>query len=516
MLHLSKLLRTAAPGVARPRAYSLLAWLGPTLLGALTLFALARSAHWPLVLDSPLMHFIAAGLLAGEVPYRDLADMNMPGTYLLHMLILSTLGGSDAAWRVFDILCSLLTAASIYSFCRPFSRPIAACTGLLFILYHLMFGPQYSGQRDYVIAPLLVFALALHARVLEGSLPSRALLLTGMLVGLAGTIKPYTCILLALLIVVQLLARRQRPAVAAVDASLLAAGAALPIIAVSCWLAAIGGLGPLISFNLQRLLPLYSQMKRLSPLELAAIAVFKIPQLAFLLPLPLALRTPFIGRPRYWLAWVGALYGLAHFMIQNKGWGNHLYPLNTFLLILAGISIAAALQAGGARRVLGALCLVALAGTIGAFALQSVLRPRTLATEAPLVAPLMADLQGLQLVPGETVQVMDSVEGGIHALFKLGLRQPTRFVYDFFFFYAPELPLTQQLREELIQRLGQQRPAAIVVLSSPDHPSHEAERLRGFPALVELLGRDYAVAADRYNPATHRGYVLYVLRDRGL
>ena len=42
--------------------------------------------------------------------------------------------------------------------------------------------------------------------------------------------------------------------------------------------------------------------------------------------------------------------------------------------------------------------------------------------------------------PGDTVQVLDTTAGGIHALLRLGVRQPTRFIYDFHFFHDVERP----------------------------------------------------------------------------
>src|SRR2546429_5044369 len=35
--------------------------------------------------------------------FRSLFDMNAPGPYLIHLLLLRTLGGGDLAWRIFDL-----------------------------------------------------------------------------------------------------------------------------------------------------------------------------------------------------------------------------------------------------------------------------------------------------------------------------------------------------------------------------------------------------------------------------
>ena len=46
---------------------------------------------WPLVHDAPIMHYVAWRIAEGAVPYRDLFDMNFPGVYLLHLLVVTTL-----------------------------------------------------------------------------------------------------------------------------------------------------------------------------------------------------------------------------------------------------------------------------------------------------------------------------------------------------------------------------------------------------------------------------------------
>ena len=70
-------------------------------LAALRLAWLSRG--WPLVHDAPLMHYIAWRILEGAAPYRDLFDMNFPGVYAAHLLLLLTLGPGDLAFRAFDL-----------------------------------------------------------------------------------------------------------------------------------------------------------------------------------------------------------------------------------------------------------------------------------------------------------------------------------------------------------------------------------------------------------------------------
>jgi hypothetical protein len=91
--------------------------------------------------------------------------------------------------------------------------------------------------------------------------------------------------------------------------------------------------------------------------------------------------------------------------------------------------------------------------------------------------------------------VLDVTEGGIHALLRLQLRQPTRFLYDFHFFHNETAPRIQALRAELVRGLERGRPAAVVVLRD-SWRERGYDRLARFPELGALLARDYALAVQ--------------------
>jgi hypothetical protein len=68
-----------------------------------------------------------------------------------------------------------------------------------------------------------------------------------------------------------------------------------------------------------------------------------------------------------------------------------------------------------------------------------------------MATTLLADLRGYPLTSDDTVQVRDSVEGGIDALYLLHIRQPTRFIYDFF--SQAKAPVIAEVRAEFISGL---------------------------------------------------------------
>ena len=72
------------------------------LLGCL-LITLIKSRSWPLISDAALMRYANFLLHHGMAPYRQLVDINLPGSYLLDSIVTTTFGPSAAGWRAFDL-----------------------------------------------------------------------------------------------------------------------------------------------------------------------------------------------------------------------------------------------------------------------------------------------------------------------------------------------------------------------------------------------------------------------------
>jgi hypothetical protein len=297
-------------------------------------------------------------------------------------------------------------------------------------------------------------------------------------------------------------------------AGLVIAGGLVVPAAVFAWLAWRGGFGAFVDMQAGYVLPLYSRVGRDALWSAVQGHAFGLP-LAVLLPglVVLALLTPPPLRPAYkGLALAGALYGLAHFIAQGKGWEYQLYPLVLFCCALVPAAALRwrpadwprVLDLFGLRRPLALATWALLVGVLGVKAVGALDAP-WIADKARRVAAITRDLAPLAGT-GATVQVMDTTAGGIHALFRLGLRQPTRFIYDFHFFHNVDDPRIEALRAEFLRGLVNGRPAAVVVLEEgwPD-PSYR--RLDGFPALRRLLIESYTVAAE--GP----GYRIYAQRS---
>jgi len=473
--------------------------------GALAALLTWRSLAWPLIHDVALMHYAAWRIGEGAVPYRDLFDMNQPGTYLIHLAVLRTLGGGDLAWRVVDLVWLALTAGAIAAFAAPWGALASAAGAVLFATYHLAGGAWQAGQRDFLVCLFLLLGALGVVRWLEGG-RLVTLVWSGAALGAGLTVKPHVALLVAALGAVIAIAGVRGcgvPTAAGATAVFVASAAAAPV-AVLAWLAACGGLGAWYEIVSGYLLPLYSRLGRTAPWSIYRWHAW--------IPIAVGVTVSLLSvvvrrhvRGRHLIAALGVGYGIVHYVAQGKGWEYHLYPLAAFAAVLVAAELPAAL-ATRRRLVAGALAaaLVASLVLLGAKGLEASPAEFWWARHATVRA-VEADLRS-RLRPGDTVQVLDTTEGGIHALFRLGVREPTRFLYDFHFFHDERSAVVQTLRAELIGDLDA-RPPRMIVLFERGWPAGGYDRVERFPALAERL-------RQRYHPAVAgAGYRIYVKRD---
>jgi hypothetical protein len=489
---------TLEPGrssICRPIALVLLAaWAAVAV--ALTV----RSLAWPLIHDAPIMHYIAWRISEGAVPYRDLFDMNFAGTYLVHLAARRAFGTSDAGWRAFDLAWLWGTSLALAAFARPWGWAAAAGSGLFFAVYHLAGGAWQAGQRDFLLVIFLVLGALGVARWTSGAGRTN-LACGGLALGAGIAIKPHAVLLAgALAGVVFVIGRRAELAVGTPLAIFTAALAIVPV-AVVTWIAAAGGLPAWRDIVLDYLVPYYSRLGRDRSWAFYRWHVWiPIATAVVLALLHAALARRYSAR--HAIATLGAVYGVAHYVGQGKGWEYHLYPLAAFAGLIAFSELRPALAD---RRIIGlplaaslavTLVLLAQTGTEASYAAW-------IREKHDVVETLTEDLG--PLAPGDLVQVLDTTDGGVHAVLRLGARMSTRFLYDFHFFHDRETAEIRALRLEFMRDLAQ-HPPRFVVLFRRGWPQGGPERIALFPELDRHLAEGYRIVRER--PA----YVVYEKR----
>ena len=478
------------------------------LIGASATAWLAwRSLSWPLVHDAPLMHYVAWRISEGAVPYRDVFDMNFPGVYVLHLLVVTVLGTGDLAWRLFDLGWLVLTAGLVGALVWPWGRGAAVGAGVMFALYHLAGGAWQAGQRDFLLCAFLLGGALGVARWLEWPPGARArgwLVSGGLALGAATTVKPHALVLAAALAVLVVVAAwRDGGGVAAPLGALVAGAAAVPA-AMLAWLAAAGALPAWRAIVLDYLVPLYARLGRGAGWNVYRPDVWIALGAGAVVSAASALAAGRFGA-RHAVAALGVLYGVAHFVGQGKGWEYHLYPLAAFVAVLLFAEVRPALARLRWPAAVPLLLCVVVAGSLLTSKATRTSGAGWERDKAEQARRLAAEISAL-LAPGDTVQVLDTTGGGVHALLRLGVKEPTRFLYDFHFFHDTDHPTIRALRAELMRDL-EARPPRLVVLFERGWPAGGYERLDAFVPL-----REWLAGYDLVRPGP--GYRIYAQRHR--
>lgn len=480
---------------------SLVGWTLAMGLAGVVVFVGWLSLPWPLIHDAPIMHYIAWRIGEGAVPYRDVFDMNLPGVYLIHLGVLRIFGAGDVGWRAFDLAWLGLTSVAIAWLAAGWGRLAAAGGALFFAAYHLGGGAWQAGQRDFLLCPFVLAAALGVVRWGERG-PRSALLLAGVALGAGMMIKPHAVLLAMALTGLVLVAPRSRGS-RWPSAAIFAGGLAVVPLMIVAWLAMIGALEPWREIVFGYLVPFYARLGRSASWTVyrwtlwPAIAVALTGSIGHAL---VARRLTF----RHAVILAGVGYGLLHYVGQGKGWEYHLYPLAAFVGVLLFSEVAAVLRArplvAGVPLVASLAILVVLLGRTGVVNAEA----HWIWDKERLVRALTYDLSE-RLRRGDRVQVLDTTDGGVHALLRLGLVEPTRFLYDFHFFHDVGEPAIRALRAEFASGLDR-RPPRFIVLFRRGWPSGREERIADFPELARRLAEGY-VAIPRPD------YVLYAKRD---
>ncbi len=448
---------------------------------------------WPLILDAQVIHYADFLMAHGWAPYRQIDDMNMPVAYLADWFAMHVFGPGDLAWRMYDFfLMGTLTGAAI-AIARRVDWLAGLFAGVLFALVHTADGPMNTGQRDEVMAVLLVVS---YAFLFEGVRARRPVWLAGfgaawgLAAGIKPTVAPFFFVVLALAWVV--LRRRGVPGAAYVGCA--CAGGVAAAAVFFGFLLRYGVVHEFLGMN-RTLMPYYASLQHKGFL----------PLLRESLPRPVRWLVPFGAlalwasrREGDWERWalaIGVLLGAFSYFVQGKGFTHHRYAAVAFLLLWIGLELAAATRRVGWLRWVGAAgfavgLLVVLprltvqvraAGDDAAFA-------RTL--ERDLLQLGVARLQG-------RVQCLDLVDGCLAALYRLGIVQSTGLTGDMLLF-SPDHTAPAVLADR--QRFWaevQAHPPDVFVLSNEKFVDAGFDKLEQWPEFTGFLNAGYSETIER-------------------
>jgi hypothetical protein len=292
--------------------------------------------------------------------------------------------------------------------------------------------------------------------------------------------------------------RPSAPRLASAPVGIFAAALVVPSLAVVAWLAALGALPAWYDIVVCYLVPLYSRLGRPDRWTFYRWHVW----LPIAVGVALSLGAALVGRrfsTRHAVVTVGLGYGVAHFFGQGKGWEYHLYPLAAFAAVATFAEAQRQFEASRLAALPLLACIVA-AGTMLGLKGVDAADAAWIAAKERRVSAVVADLDG-RIAPEDFVQVLDTTEGGIHALLRLHAVQPTRFIYDFHFYHDVHTRAIQRLRDEFLTSFDA-HPPKFVVLFEWSWRGGGYERVDDFPGLRLRLS---AYRVDRRRD----GYIVY-------
>lgn len=481
---------------------------------------IVRTSHWPLVGDASLMHYVVFLMHRGMAPYRDIVDINMPGSYFVAWLAMHVFGTGAVALRIFDFCLIAAAGAAMIAIARPYGWFGGFFAASLLLILHIRDGVDQSGQRDLTAAVLLLIACAFFFHAMRGG-RAWTMVLCGLCLGVAATIKP-TVALFAIVVLVMLVVeckRDRRPAAAQIGYGLL--GFLLPWVAMFFFLLRERAVHAFWS-TLTGLVPYHASIERLPARYFVGHSISST-------LLPLAGLCVIAGwASKNWrnreltMLWLGFAVGIFSLAAQGKGYPYHRYPAEAFLLLLAGINFCAALKNPGILRVVGIVGL-----GLGAFALAPISTAKAMHYEAgspEFIEVLQTDLTRLggKKLSGE-VQCMDTTAGCINTLYDMRLVQDTGFLYDCYLFIPQPSPVQQKLRQRFWAAIESKPPEVFVVTDQlcVSRPSNYA-KLDQWPQFRGYLDSDYYLYAQRRPNRPVRwwshagrpfGYRIYLRKD---
>ncbi|MBI3152442.1 MAG: hypothetical protein HYZ21_09930 [Chloroflexi bacterium] len=488
------------------------------LLAAFLLTQAAFSLQWPIAHDeAPLFYEAFLMQSEGRIPYRDIFDFQMPGSYIVYYL-LGILGGFGAfRIRILDLFILAALIFITFQFMQRFGKMSALAAGILFGLKYLQGGPSLSLQREYILLVFIALSLLIGMR---DSLTPKHRLSLGILFGLSAVIKPHAALGLLPFLLFDIADLRKRPGISLLKAATqsilpMAIGFLIPISSITIWLALTGALSPFLNIA-TNYWPLYSQINGQMEITPSAERMsFLLNQAARLGGSGLWLIPAAFGiylnhnRQVYLLASLALCYAI-YPALSGQFFPYHYIPFIYLATLLASLALSPPRPepVEGFHFPLSLFILLTIV-LINIRPSQTFLRQiegRPIVTSTDRAEEIKRFLE-INLEAGDTVQPLDWTGGTLLAMLETRAHIATPYVFDFYFYHHVSNPYIQSLRTDFMIELQKSSPRYIVEVISIDKPWVSGEdTTREFPELRAFLNEYYSVTIQKED------YIVYERR----
>lgn len=350
--------------------------LGTVMLLAGVVYALLAVAIHVLTPPSPdsaIFDYMGWRVLAGDRLYVDVIEQNWPGAVWVHMLSTALFGNTWWSFRLLDAVLMLLASLALFKLGhRSGLRWTGWIAAALYPMMYMTTSPWLTGQRDALVAHLLVMGMALYLAA-RGRWGGPAMVVFGLLCALSVMIRPTYLLFPALVVLLELAvhlfgARPIGPLLRGASVAALAFAVPLALVAAHGW--QTGGLAGWWEAAIRYNLSVYSGSAGLSTYTDELVLMARSWHWYLVFGAAGSLLWWRTGeRWAWWLAMAFAVTCVVSFVVQGKGFGYHLAGWLPLLALFTGHLLAWAADTLQERRhrllmVVAALLIgVALAGT---------------------------------------------------------------------------------------------------------------------------------------------------------
>ena len=486
------------------------------------------SLQWPMQHDSPLLHYVAWLIdEQGRVPYRDVFETSMPGVFLIHLAIVKTVGYSDLAFKILDLVFLGLLSAVTWALMRPFGRASAIAATSVFGLIYLGYDALMTLQRDYIgILPIALATLIVRNGAASRARGRRALAV-GALFGLSASIKPHLAIAAPLVILALCDGRNEAGLFSKTrygrQVLKLGALSLIPFFGVFCgplvWLGMNGGFGA-FQESFTSYIPLHINLtgnhRTISGLNRAWYLLRSYRGLGGLAGLAPAAAFGFYlvlsadrdsRRKRLAALLAGMLAAYSIYpVLSGQFWHYHWMPFAYFAALSGALVLTntALVTPHWTSRVMPLILflfsLVMVATPAENFVWQLSGRGTLPVKEGR--PDEIAEYLSANLNPGDTVQPLDWAAGAIHGMLLAKAVVATRYIYEYHFYHHISDPYIQHIRSDFIDQFEAAKPRFVIDVTVKARP-WGPDTTQEFPELQRILDRQYR--------AVHSGTGFHIL-----
>jgi hypothetical protein len=447
----------------------------------------------------------------GRMPYRDIFDFQMPGSYAAYYA-LGRLGGfNDFRIRILDLLLLAALLGITYQFMFRFGKPTAFAAGILFGLKYLQGGPSLSLQREYIFLIFIALALLMGMR---DSLTLKHRLGLGILFGLAAVIKPHAALGLLPFLLFDISNMVKRDGISLLKASMqsglpAAVGFILPVGIVTLLLAWTDALIPFVEIA-KNYWPLYAQINGALVVNTGTDRMFNILDNLWRLGgngiwlIPAALGVYLNKNKQAYLLTSLALCYAIYPALSGQFFQYHYIPFLYFIILLSALTISISAPSAWKNYVPPILLLaVILLNVRPSSAFTRQIQGQPIATSTDRAVEIERFLNEY-LKDGDTVQPLDWTGGTLLAMLETRSPIATPYVFDFYFYHHVSSPYIRSLRADFMNDLRKSHPRFVVEVVSIDKPwVAGVDTTRDFPELRSFIETNYVIALYKDD------YVIY-------